>query len=210
MLNWYSLVLFSIVISFQNLQTLTTLCVIAGAIWTGSEAAAVPTGSLPKVGECSFPDNEAYNRFVETRSSYYPFEPVYGVQLFNETESQRREINEETNPYGSEATKLENCPAGQKPSSIYKTNPAVGGTCPWTYDIDHDADRIPTTIGVARCLCDQGCLDPLTSKPRNDLVCRAVKYNMKVLYREGCSNGLYQYRSSTLEVPVACTCMRLS
>ncbi|KAL3857147.1 hypothetical protein ACJMK2_011842 [Sinanodonta woodiana] len=73
-------------------------------------------------------------------------------------------------------------------------------TCPWTYAVNHDPLRFPSTILMAKprrtyCIGSNG-----------DLECNPITQSIRVLRRGECIEGLYQYHESTQEVTIGFTC----
>ncbi|KAJ8040213.1 Interleukin-17B [Holothuria leucospilota] len=185
-------------------NSVTNVFIVTMVTWLTTEASPI----LPSIGECQFPDAITYDHYLSTKNLFYPYEPVYGVQLFNETEEQRQDITVKKNPYSDVESKDKHCPSNGEPlNNLYKHNPDAASLCPWYYDIDHDPDRIPTTISVAKCKCNS-CLSPYDGKVQYDQACQEVTYRLKVLKRRGCQNGLFNYVVEDEEVAVACACMR--
>ncbi|KAL3857097.1 hypothetical protein ACJMK2_011793 [Sinanodonta woodiana] len=64
-------------------------------------------------------------------------------------------------------------------------------TCPWTYAVDHDHLRFPSTILMAKPRCTY-CIGS-----NGDLECNPITKSIHVLRRGECTDGLYQYHEST-------------
>ncbi|KAK3576563.1 hypothetical protein CHS0354_011241 [Potamilus streckersoni] len=73
-------------------------------------------------------------------------------------------------------------------------------TCPWTYAVDHDPLRFPSTILLAKPRCIY-CIGS-----NHDLECNPITQSIRVLRRGECIEGLYQYHESTQEVTIGFTC----
>ncbi|KAK3576561.1 hypothetical protein CHS0354_011239 [Potamilus streckersoni] len=73
-------------------------------------------------------------------------------------------------------------------------------TCPWTYAVDHDPLRFPSTILLAKPRCTY-CIGS-----NGDLECNPITQSIRVLRRGECIEGLYQYHESTQEVTIGFTC----
>ncbi|KAL3886459.1 hypothetical protein ACJMK2_026444 [Sinanodonta woodiana] len=73
-------------------------------------------------------------------------------------------------------------------------------TCPWTYAVDHDHLRFPSTILMAKPRCTY-CIGS-----NGDLECNPITKSIRVLRRGECTDGLYQYHESTQEVTIGFTC----
>ncbi len=79
--------------------------------------------------------------------------------------------------------------------------------CPVTYVKNEDPNRFPRVIDEAKCLCDE-CLNPGPGKV-SDRECQPVKYNMKVLRRHGCVNGVFRYDLDIEPIAVSCSCVKI-
>ncbi|KAK3576566.1 hypothetical protein CHS0354_011244 [Potamilus streckersoni] len=73
-------------------------------------------------------------------------------------------------------------------------------TCPWTYAVDHDPLRFPSTILLAKPRCTY-CIGS-----NDDLECNPITHTIRVLRRGECTEGLYQYYEFTQEVTIGFTC----
>ena len=74
--------------------------------------------------------------------------------------------------------------------------------CPWHEVINHDGSRYPRDIVESRCNCS-----PVRSCVQISGSCQPVLYNMRVLRRTGCVQGLYRYLPDWYQLTVGCTCM---
>ncbi|XP_071808017.1 interleukin-17D-like [Asterias amurensis] len=97
------------------------------------------------------------------------------------------------------------CPSGTSVGDDWPLSRS--SVCPWSYVSQYDADRVPAVITQAACSCDS-CLDQTTSEPRPDLSCTAIKYQLPVLRRGECVNGVSNYHQEYESVTVGCACMR--
>lgn len=72
-------------------------------------------------------------------------------------------------------------------------------TCPWTYVVDYDAERVPKRIAKAVCSC--------LHCQRARGVCEPVKSYIPVV-KKLCESGSWRFHKSIVEVPVGCVCIR--
>ncbi|XP_055505052.1 interleukin-17C-like [Leucoraja erinacea] len=79
---------------------------------------------------------------------------------------------------------------------------------PWEYWIHYDADRYPTKLAFARCLC-HGCIDVETGEETRALNSMLLEQSQLVLRRKPCpgQEGLYNFKLEYIMVPVGCTCV---
>ncbi|XP_078257855.1 interleukin-17C [Rhinoraja longicauda] len=79
---------------------------------------------------------------------------------------------------------------------------------PWEYRIEYDADRYPTKLAFARCLC-AGCIDVETGEETRALNSVVLEQSQLVLRRRPCpgQDGRYSFQLEYIMVPVGCTCV---
>ena len=70
--------------------------------------------------------------------------------------------------------------------------------CPWEVDEDYNPDRYPSRLYFARCRCSR-CL--------GNFECKPVHYRIPVLEKK-CVDGIRQFFSVYVRVPVGCICVR--
>lgn len=77
-----------------------------------------------------------------------------------------------------------------------------------TSRIHYDADRYPTKLAFARCLC-HGCIDVETGEETRALNSMLLEQSQLVLRRKPCpgQEGLYNFKLEYIMVPVGCTCV---
>ncbi|XP_072045635.1 uncharacterized protein [Amphiura filiformis] len=87
-------------------------------------------------------------------------------------------------------------------TEAHKQPSNVVASCPWDSVYDYNENRIPAYIKKARCLCEN-CMD------REDRGCQEIKHPIKVWTKDNCTDGYQMYRMETIQVPVACICVKL-
>ncbi|XP_041483820.1 interleukin-17D-like [Lytechinus variegatus] len=137
---------------------------------------------------------------------FYPNQDAFAVQSFNISDVDMGREETSSCPYDG-LSSAKSCPNGAEPSASEPTNANQDGMCPWTYVECFDPDRIPMSISMAQCQCS-ACLDPYTHMADPNLRCQPIFHNMKVLRKTQCVDGLFRYEEETVNIPVACACMR--
>ncbi|PIK36075.1 putative interleukin-17D-like [Apostichopus japonicus] len=160
---------------------------------------ATPT---PNTLPCTFQEQDVRQRYLRTRHELYPFQLTFGVEALVGSDNIPNWYLES---YSTDA-QTRSCREGIPPRK-YLVDPMSNSMCPWYYENEYEADRFPAVISKARCRC-VSCLNPITSRLDRHLTCRPIKYRMNVLKLSGCVEGLLKYNVTTIDVPVACACMR--
>lgn len=76
-------------------------------------------------------------------------------------------------------------------------------SCPWHYVLNVDPNRIPQSIVEARCNCRNR---PCVGGSGNSR-CEPLKYNIRVLRKYGCEDGVFLYKRTFETITVGCTCV---
>lgn len=170
--------------------------------------ASAPAGSPPPPpsslvsNTCDAPDEAAELRKDMNQHLFYPTTSSYGVQTFDISHELPKESSP---PSNSELV----CPVGD--TKWNNVEPSESSSCPWKVYDDYNPERIPRTITMVKCYQCDSCLDSNGDYINSISSCLEVFYNMPVLMRDSdCVDGMFQYKSTLIKVPVACTCQRLS
>ncbi|XP_041484085.1 interleukin 17-like protein [Lytechinus variegatus] len=145
---------------------------------------------------CLADDPEERVRRQQDAHSLFPYQKVYAVQSFNYSSPD----------VFSDALPALDCPMGTKETEVTR-DVSTESTCPFTYVTCYDPDRIPARLTVAQC-GGSSCIDPYKNEEDPELSCQPVYYNIKVLRRKSCKNGMFHYEEQDERIPVACACMR--
>lgn len=74
-------------------------------------------------------------------------------------------------------------------------------SCPWFPVEDVDNSRYPSVLYTAKTHCTSGCIGT-----NGHQRCESLYRTLKVLSRDGCANGVYQYRTVDVSVSIAYIC----
>ncbi|XP_077995876.1 interleukin 17-like protein [Glandiceps talaboti] len=78
--------------------------------------------------------------------------------------------------------------------------------CPWYYEVNTDMSRYPRSLNEAHC---HNCLFCITDNSQHSSwQCQPVTYDIWVLSRSVCIDGVYQYQPVLESIGVSCTCVR--
>lgn len=194
----YFIIFFLCPIYFQEtlLKYSRTMWVVLS--WCHQVVTTPTADSLP----CTFQDLNVTQRYQRTKQGFYPFQPALGIEALVDSDN----IPNWQIPSYDQGSQISRCRQGVSPN-IRLNNPTSRSLCPWYYQTDYQEDRFPAIISKAKCRCKH-CLNPTTSMIDRDLSCRPIKYRMPILKLAGCVEGLLKYNMTSVEVPVACACMR--
>ncbi|XP_063968496.1 interleukin-17D-like [Lytechinus pictus] len=185
------------------------ICLVIVALIHTVASSPVPASSSSTSSSSPYclPMNQAdYESRERNGHLFYPNQDAFAVQSFNISDVDLGRKEASSCPYDG-LSSAKSCPNGAKPSASEPTNANQDGLCPWTYVECFDPDRIPMSISMAQCQCS-ACLDPYTHMADPNLRCQPIFHNMKVLRKTQCVDGLFRYEEETINIPVACACMR--
>lgn len=169
------------------------------SLWYLCQASPVPSSNNL---QCVFPNDVLRERYERTKQNFYPYQHAFGIEAFNETESMPSWL---ISSYDEEQ-QVTVCPENQSPRP-WRASPMSDSVCPWYYENDYKPNRFPAIVSRAVCSCRE-CLNPTTSNVDPSYTCKEIKYKIQVLEKVDCIEGLFRYNLTTLDVPVACACLR--